>query len=104
MFLLSGLVHIINSLIGIYITIIVIEIVIHWLIAFEVIKARSPQAQNFIALLSRLTSPVMDRVRKYVPTIGGMDITPIVVIFGLQIIGYILTSVVVSMATQVKLL
>tara|TARA_R110002124_G_scaffold64985_1_gene177163 strand:+ start:48008 stop:48322 length:315 start_codon:yes stop_codon:yes gene_type:complete len=103
MLLLSGLVHIINSVIGIYITIIVVEIVIHWLIAFEVIKARSPQAQNFIALLSRLTSPVMDRVRKFVPPIGGMDITPIVVIIGLQIIGYILTSVVVGALMPAKL-
>ena len=78
---------------SIYITIIIIEIIIHWLIAFEVIKARSPQAQNLISLLSRLTSPVMEKVRKYVPPIGGLDLTPIVVIIGLQIISYIITRI-----------
>ena len=90
MLLLHGLSYIVNTAIAIYITIIIVEIIIHWLIAFEVIKARSPQAQNLIGLLNRATSPVMDRVRKYVPPIGGLDITPIVVIIGLQLIGYLI--------------
>jgi len=90
MFLLHGISYIVNTAIAIYITIIIVEIIIHWLIAFEVIKARSPQAQNLIGLLNRATSPVMERVRKYVPPIGGLDITPIVVIIGLQLIGYLI--------------
>ena len=90
--MIAGLLNmLIGTAISIYITIIIIEIIIHWLIAFEVIKARSPQAQNLISLLSRLTSPVMEKVRKYVPPIGGLDLTPIVVIIGLQIISYIIT-------------
>jgi YggT family protein len=90
MFLLHGLSYIVNTAIAIYITIIIVEIIINWLIAFEVIKARSPQAQNLIGLLNRATSPVMERVRKFVPPIGGIDITPIVVIIGLQLIGYLI--------------
>ena len=97
MFLLHGLSYIVNTAIGIYITIIIVEIIIHWLIAFEVIKARSPQAQNLIGLLSRATSPVMERVRKYVPPIGGIDITPIVVSIGLQLIGYFINVFFIGM-------
>ncbi|MCS5596447.1 MAG: YggT family protein [Alphaproteobacteria bacterium] len=92
--MIAGLLNmLIGTAISIYITIIIIEIIIHWLIAFEVIKARSPQAQNLISLLSRLTSPVMEKVRKYVPPIGGLDLTPIVVIIGMQIISYIITRI-----------
>ncbi len=92
--MIAGLLNmLIGTAISIYITIIIIEIIIHWLIAFEVIKARSPQAQNLISLLSRLTSPVMEKVRKYVPPIGGLDLTPIVVIIGLQIISYVITRI-----------
>jgi|TARA_R110002126_G_scaffold13118_1_gene56001 YggT family protein len=97
MLLLHGLSYIVNTAIAIYITIIIVEIIIHWLIAFEVIKARSPQAQNLIGLLNRATSPVMDRVRKYVPPIGGLDITPIVVIIGLQLIGYLINVFFIGM-------
>lgn len=93
MVLLAGMAYLINTAIAIYVTIIIIEIIIHWLVAFEVVKARSPQAQNLIGLLNKLTSPVMDRVRKYVPPIGGIDITPIVVIIGLQFLGYIITMI-----------
>lgn len=100
MFIISGLAYIINSIIGIYITIIVIEILIHWLVAFEVLKIRSPQAQNLVGLLSRLTSPVMEKVRKYVPPIGGIDLTPIVVIIGLQLISYLVTGFLMGLAAS----
>ena len=99
MFIISSLAYLINLAVSIYTFIIFAEIIIHWLIAFEVLKARSPQAQNLIALLNRLTSPVMERVRKYVPPIGGLDLTPIVVIIGLNIIAYILTSFLFGLVT-----
>jgi len=37
-------------------------------------------------LIHKATEPVMSRVRKYIPPIGGFDLTPIVVIFGLSLI------------------
>lgn len=61
--------------------IIILQVVISWLIAFEVINVRNPQAANFIRLLDRITSPIYTPLRKFVPPIAGIDITPIIVIF-----------------------
>ena len=72
--------------ITVYSWIIVINVLISWLIAFEVINVRNPQAQNLVALLEKATEPVYRPLRKYIPPIGGIDITPIVVLFGLQLI------------------
>lgn len=72
--------------IDIYTFIIVAQVIISWLIAFDVINARSPQAQNLIALLAKLTDPVYKPLKKYIPSIGGFDITPLIVIFGLSLI------------------
>ncbi|HRC26164.1 MAG TPA: YggT family protein, partial [Alphaproteobacteria bacterium] len=66
---------------NIYFYIIVIEVVVSWLLVFEVINVRNPQAQNLVRLLRKLTDPVMVPIRKYVPPIGGIDISPIIVIF-----------------------
>lgn len=70
-------------LLDVYFYIIVIEVVASWLIVFEVINLRSPQAQNFLRLLRRATDPVMTPLRKIIPAIGGIDVTPIIVIFAI---------------------
>lgn len=78
--------QIISFFINIYIAIIVIQVAVSWLIAFKVLDTTNPQAQNLVKLLNRATDPVMKPVQKYIPPIGGIDLTPIVVIIGLQII------------------
>lgn len=69
-----------------YIMVIIIHVAVGWMIAFEIINAKNPQAQNLMRLLNRLTDPVYAPLRKYIPPIGGIDITPIIVIFGLSLI------------------
>ena len=76
----------ISMIIGIYIFIVILHVVVSWLIVFKVLNTDNPQAQNLVALLKRATDPVMVPVQKYIPPLGGIDITPIVVIIGLQII------------------
>lgn len=68
-----------------YFWIIILGVVISWLIAFEVINARNPQAKNLLNLLEKATEPVYKPLRKYIPPIGGIDITPIIVIFGIYL-------------------
>ena len=70
----------------IYTWIIIGGVIISWLIAFEVINVRNPQAANLVRLIDRVTEPVYRPVRKYVPPIGGIDISPIVIIFGIYIL------------------
>lgn len=72
--------------------IIIIQVVMSWLITFEVINIRNQQAANLVRLIDRVTSPVYKPLRKVIPPIAGIDITPIIVIFGI----YILKSLVIS--------
>ena len=67
----------------VYFYIIVVEVVVSWLIVFDVVNLRSPQAQNFLRLLRKATDPVMAPLRKVIPAIGGIDISPIIVIFAI---------------------
>jgi YggT family protein len=56
-----------------------------------VFKVKTPQAQNIVNSLNKFTNTLYRPIRKYVPPIGGIDITPVVVIVGL----YILQAIVV---------
>ena len=65
---------------NIFIIIVILQVAMSWLIAFDVVNAGNQQAENLIALLARVTDPLYKPLRKYVPPIGGIDITPLIVI------------------------
>ena len=90
------LVYLLNLAVNIYIGIIILQVAVGWLIAFEVINASNQKAQSLIALLKKATDPVYKPIRKYVPPIGGIDITPLIVIIGLSIIAQIVTRLLIS--------
>jgi YggT family protein len=71
----------INFILQLYIYVIIASVAVSWLIVFEVINVRNPQAKNLVRLLDRLTDPVYRPLRRYIPPLGGIDITPIIVIF-----------------------
>lgn len=81
---------------GLFILAILIQVAVSWMIAFDVINTENSQAKNLIALLKKITDPVYKPVRKYIPPIGGIDLTPLIVIIGIQIILRILASLLFS--------
>lgn len=81
--MMSATGHLIMFLLDVYFWIIIIQVALSWLIAFNVVNTSNPAARNFIDLLNKLTDPVFKPLRKYIPSIGGIDITPIIVIFGI---------------------
>ncbi len=70
----------------VYFWIIITSVIISWLITFDVINAKNEKAQNLLRLLDKATDPVYRPLRKYIPAIGGIDITPIIVIFGIYLL------------------
>jgi YggT family protein len=82
-------------LLDIYEWIVVITAVVSWLIAFEVISEANVQTQNLIGLLKKCTDPVFKPLSKYIPPIGGIDITPIVVIILIEILKEIIVRVII---------
>lgn len=75
--------NILHFALELYFYIIIASVIISWLIAFEVMNLKNPQAQNLVKLLNKLTEPVYKPLRKYIPSIAGIDVTPIIVIFGI---------------------
>lgn len=68
----------------IYSFIIIATVIVSWLIAFNVISMANPTARKIVDLLGRITDPVMRPVQRYVPSLGGIDLTPIIIIFAIM--------------------
>ncbi len=76
----------------IFFWIIIAQVAISWLIAFDVINIRNPQAGRLVELLNKATDWLYAPLRKVIPSIGGIDITPIIVIFGISILKQLIIS------------
>lgn len=85
-----SLLNILSIIIDVYVWIIIASAAVSWLLAFEVINVKNEQAANLVNLLNRLTEPVYKPLRKYIPPLGGVDVTPIIVIFLLYLLRSIL--------------
>ena len=78
-----ALLTLISQLIEFYIWIIIASAVLSWLVAFEVINMRNRFVYLIGYALNRLTEPAYRRIRRFLPDMGGIDLSPLVLIFGL---------------------
>jgi YggT family protein len=82
----------------VYTWIIILDVLISWLIVFNVVNIRNDKAQNLIGLLKKCTEPVYSKIRQYIPPIGGLDLTPLIVLFGIWILQSLIAKLIFSSA------
>ena len=70
-------------LIDLYIWVFIISAILSWLVAFNVINMGNRFVYMLTNTLYRLTEPVLRPIRRYMPDLGGIDISPLVAIIGL---------------------
>jgi YggT family protein len=80
---MGALLTLISQLIEFYIWIVIASAVLSWLVAFDVINMRNRFVFMLGDGLNRLTEPVYRRIRQFLPDMGGLDLSPLIVIFGL---------------------
>ncbi|MEA3521844.1 MAG: YggT family protein [Campylobacterota bacterium] len=90
--IIYGLGGILHNLITIYIWVVIIASLLSWV---------RPDPNNpIVQLLYRITEPAYVLVRRYIPSVyNGIDLSPLVIIIGLQIADVLLVSVINSVAS-----
>ena len=74
----SFLYLIIDGLLAILSFAIIASAIISWLIAFDVINLRNRAAYSIVQFLDAVTRPILRPFQKIIPTLGGVDVSPIV--------------------------
>ena len=72
-----------NQLIGLYTMIVFASVIASWLVAFNVVNTQNRFVYSVGNALFQLTEPVVGRIRKFLPSAGGIDFSPMVVIIAL---------------------
>jgi YggT family protein len=68
------------TIIDIYIWLLIAAAVLSWLIAFNVVNTRNPIVANVGEFLYRITEPALRPIRNMLPNLGGIDISPVILI------------------------
>ena len=72
----------IDTIINIYIWLLIASAVLSWLIAFNVVNTRNPIVHSVGDFLYRVTAPLLRPLRNLLPNLGGIDVSPVFLFFG----------------------
>ncbi|MEL7487298.1 MAG: YggT family protein [Pseudomonadota bacterium] len=73
-----------NSVISLYVFVILIMVVMSWLFMFNVINRGNPFVDSIWTTVIALTEPALRPIRNMLPNTGGLDLSPIILFIGLQ--------------------
>ena len=77
---MRSLLWLIDTVITLYVWLLIASAVLSWLIAFNVVNLRNPIVMQIADFLDRVTEPVLRPIRRILPNLGGIDISPIILI------------------------
>ncbi len=80
------------DLLGIYSAIIIASAIMSWLVAFGVVNVRNQVIRIIVDLLYRVTEPVLRPIRRFLPNLGGIDISPVVALLLIIVIQHLIAS------------
>ncbi len=72
----------ISYIVQLYIYVIVAGVILSWLIAFGLINGHNPFVRSLYQALHAVTEPLLGPIRRILPDLGAIDISPVVLIFG----------------------
>ncbi len=81
--ILVPLVQVLFIALDLYMWAVIIYVVISWLVAFNVINSRNQFVYMVQDFLGRVVEPVLSRIRRVLPNMGGVDLSPIVLFLGI---------------------
>ena len=82
-----------DSVITIYLWIIIINAVLSWLVAFKVLNTQNRFVFSVLDVTYKLTDPALNKIKRFIPNFGSIDISPIVLILLLMFLRNIIFEI-----------
>tara|TARA_Y100001970_G_C14186633_1_gene832975 strand:+ start:193 stop:483 length:291 start_codon:yes stop_codon:yes gene_type:complete len=73
-----------DNIINLYIWVLIINVILSWLVAFNILNTGNRFVYSVLDISYKLTDPPLNFIRKYLPNLGSIDISPIILILGLM--------------------
>jgi YggT family protein len=89
----NAVIQIASLLLSILTWIIIGQVILSWLLAFNVLNTSSQGVRTFAMALDRITAPLYRPIRRLLPDFGGLDFSPLVVLIFIQVLQKLLIGV-----------
>ena len=73
-----------DNVVNLYIWILIIHVIFSWLVAFNVLNTSNRFVYSVLEISFKLTSPPLNFIRRFLPNLGSIDISPVIPILGLM--------------------
>ena len=93
-----SLINILLILLQVVVYIIIAQVILSWLFAFNVLNPHSGAVRTISEALEKITAPFYRPIRKVMPDFGGIDFSPLVLLLLIQILRMLLSGVAVDFA------
>ena len=68
------------QILKLYSYVVITNVIISWLIAFNILNTQNRFVYSILELSYRLTDPILNKIRRFLPNLGSLDISPIILL------------------------
>lgn len=83
---LYQLLNFVDYLLGLYVFVLLASVILSWLVAFNVINPHNQFVSTLWRAIDAVTEPVLRPIRRMLPDMGGLDLSPLIVLLGIYFI------------------
>lgn len=80
----SILIYFIAPVLSLITILIIAQVILSWLVSFNIMNLRNPLMANIYYTLNKFVEPILKPIRSIIPSVGGLDFSPIIAFFILQ--------------------
>ena len=82
-----------DSVITIYLWIIIINAILSWLVAFNILNTQNRFVFSVLDATYKMTDPALNKIRRFIPTFGSIDVSPVILILLLMFLRNIIFEI-----------
>ena len=90
---MKSLFILLDNVITIYLWIIIINAILSWLVAFNILNTQNRFVFSVLDATYKMTDPVLNRIRRFIPTFGSIDVSPVILILLLMFLRNIIFEI-----------
>ena len=72
--------YLVLQILKLYSYVVIANVIVSWLIAFNVLNTQNRFVYSILELSYRLTDPILNKIRRFIPNLGSLDISPIILL------------------------
>jgi YggT family protein len=88
----DSLIYLVNAFAYLFFWVVVLRVVLSWLIGFNVVNGYNPYVRMFQRFADSATEPLLGPIRRALPDLGGLDISPLILLIALEVVRRLLVG------------